>query len=303
MEFNMADQVFNLDNIVINKGPGKILTAVSADLKTNKVKVTGNVQSVPLSEIQNYSKVPLDLTGNLNGYFNLSLKDGLQGLESQIYLNNAKVATNTLPDSFVDLKLRKENIEIDANIFGDSLSLKSILNLNESAKSTKKKSEISLETNADNLNVLLGIFRGVDVVESNVNGNIQIKSKATFNLNKWQSFDGFLEIQKLNLEKGDILVDFESLGQPGVIVENGKIKLWNLDIRGRKFYLISKGQGDFKTQYNVDTKMKIDASIMEVFNKIISKSTGAIIGKIKNYKYNGKDDYEARFEVFTEKQA
>ena len=293
LSFGLENQVLNFSNIILRKGKGRILSAVDINLPKSKVNITGNVQSIPLTEIHNYSKVPLDLSGNLNGYFNLVITESDKEFETQIYLNQTHVSNRPLENSFVDVSYQKNKIRLFANLFGDSFQLASEFNMFESEVSNKKLSNISLNTNVQNLYILLGALKGVDISENNIASDIQITSNVDFNFNSLDKLNALININRLYLSKGNILVDYKSEDGPVILIEDGRINKWDTNIRGNGFYLISKGNGNLNDNYEIGTKVKIDASILEVFNKIISKASGSIVARVDNYKKNEESNYDA----------
>ena len=94
------------------------------------------------------------------------------------------------------------------------------------------------------------------------------------------------------LKKDPIDVSYRD-DNPEILVQNGDIKRWSTDIRGRNFYFISQGKGKTLKDYETTTHMKIDASIIETLNNIVSKASGSLRGKLILGEKSGKEIYEA----------
>lgn len=293
-EFELINKQLLFNNIELFKGKGKIFAATIIDLNTSLIKVNGNIFNISLQEIQNYSKLPIDLEANLNASFQFDYKNSFEYIQLQSYLNKSKVSERRLEDSFFSINYMKDIIKIEGNIFGNSINFDSNLNLSEKADDERYLSQLNVSTEIKDLALILATLRGVEVADDKVVSDIKLRSNLKFNINNIKEATGNLLVEKFLFKKGGINVEYLN-DSDNITVIKGKINKWSLDIKGDKFYLISNAEGNFANYYDVSTKVKIDASIAEVFNKLVSKASGELLGQHRSFKNKNFNKTELYF--------
>jgi len=291
-DYSFMNNKLLFKNLNAKKTTGKIFGGFSYGINTEKINIWGNISNIPLSEINNYSKLPLSLEGNLNGLIKASIEPKNRQLSSELYISNSSVNNRKIYDSYLKVQMNNDDLTVKASMLGEQIRLDSKINLSEKSK---EDSYVKTNVNIGSLNELFSVFSFVDNVNNGFDGVLKLQNKTEFNLKELNKFNTRFSFEKLQLKKDKIKVDFQSkIGVNQIVVENGEIKNWNVDIRGSKFNLISKGTGNITEDYKISSKIKLDASLLEIFNVIVSKASGTIVGNIENYKRNNVEDYDAK---------
>jgi translocation and assembly module TamB len=291
-DYSFKNNQLLFENLNAKKTTGKIFGGFSFDMNEDLINIWGNISNIPLSEINNYTKLPLSLNGNLNGVVKASISPEDKQVSSELYISNSSVNNKQIYDSYLKVKMDKQNLSINSSILGEQIKLESKIDF---SNSKKNNSFVSTEVNINSLNEIFSIFSFVDNVNTGFDGSFVFKNKSDFNLNKLNEFNSKVSFEELKLNKDKVKVDYQSeKGINQIVVEKGVIKKWDVDIRGSKFNFISKGKGNITKDYNISSKVKIDASLLEIFNVLISKASGTIVGNIENYKKNKVEDYDAK---------
>lgn len=276
-----------VNNIIAKKGRGLIRGKYLLDLKTLEMDFDLGLYKLGLQDINYYNKFPLSLRGDLNGNLKGSYKKTLK-IDSSLNLRNTFVFSEGYDDSFIDFRMSDDLVDMRLNLFKEKILLDSEINL---AK-TKELSKFELKLDFDNIKNFFGIFSGVDLVNTPVGGKIDYRVKADFDINTTKVVNLDSNLKDFILKKAPINVAYKSR-EPEIIVKNGEIEKWSLNLRGKRFYIFSNGDGNIYKDYSTKTQLKMDASLVEVFNNIFTKASGNIRGVLSYGNKDNKDQYEA----------
>lgn len=293
VEFTLQSKFLNYRYIELKKARGKLLGIIGVDLSSGKVTARGNVKDISLNELSNFQKIPLNIQSDVDGTYVMNIDDGRLTVESQLYFNDAEVGGRVVGSSYFDFKYNGDELSITGDAFNSEIKVKSILNFSENFWSTQNKSSINVDYDVQKLEYYLPMFDGIS--ESNgVKGALAGRINSSFNVTNWKSLDLSLGIEKLSLKKSNVDIDYMNKKNEDLITVNkGVIENWDFQIRGENFQLISKAEGNFLGEYEINSRIKIDASILEIFDGLITKSSGAVLGKFVSYKKGNEEDYEA----------
>lgn len=287
-QYQMKDKKVLIKDFVAKKSSGKLFSFVEYEIEKEKLNLWVKISDLPITELSYYSKTPLALQGALNGSVKLQYENKKWNGEGSLFLEDSVVLATNYSDSALNVAVKDSVFAFDLNGFGKQIEIATNINLKDKSVPSKAK----LKLNIRDINKMFGIFKGVDTSNTDLTGSVRYTLETSFLLDKFRFEKMTSNLEQLNLAKKPINVRYENY-EPEVIVEKGGIKKWDVNVRGRKFYILSKGEGDFKKDFDVTSNLKIDASIIEIFNTIISKANGNIRGKVVYGHKNAKDKYEA----------
>lgn len=291
VNYSLEKSTLELNDIFLAKANGGVQGGFRLDLKSSDMLVWGNINKIPLNEINNYNKLPLTLTGNLSGLFKGKISGKDKSVTAELNINNSKIHNKTVGDSYIKLSLDRDKINFTSSVLGNEFAVKGVVDLN---KSKDNNSNVVWNVNSKDLNQTFSSLSFVDHLKTGFSGAIEMTGDLYFNIWDINAFSGKMNLKKLLIMKGLVNVNYLNRGGSQFVVENGVIKKWNLDVRGGKFYIISNGEGNLTKNYDVKTRVKADATLLEVFNVLISKASGTLIGSIHNFRKEGDEDYVAK---------
>lgn len=290
LKYALKNNIFSLNDLYLTKASGALHGGMNYSLKNSNLLFWGNINKVPLAEINNYSKIPSTLRGDLSGVFKGSLVDKKINMDSEINISNSQVHGRPIGDSYLTIKANESVVDYSAKLLGKVLQFSGKIYLDDK----KKDSNVKWKVDAPDLNKILSVLSFVDHLKTGFSGRAKLQGDARFKFNNFKKASGRLEVNQLNLSKGKVKLEYQNRGGAQIIVQEGEIKNWDVDIRGSKFYISSKGEGDINSRYDIKTRVKADATLLEVFNVLISKSSGTLLGSVHNYKTLFDEDYVAK---------
>lgn len=285
--YSIEAGVLNLKNIYAEKSRGRIRGNASYEFLKQKVTSKLKILALPIQDFSYYNKIPLALKAELNGDIDFSY-DGKIKVNSMLSLKKTRAYSKRYRDSFIQFTMNNQMMSLNANMFKSNINLMSKIYLEDK----KKLSEVQMSIDFPDIRDAVGIFLGVDLVNSNLKGKAKYKLDLKFDYHRWRVAELRTNLSELEFSKNPINIYYKNK-LPEIIVKDGKIQKWDLNVRGRKFYITSVGKGNFYDNYYSTTKLKIDASILEIFNDVVSKANGNIRSKINFGHDGGKDLYEA----------
>lgn len=285
--YKLESSFFRVSDFTAKKGRGNIKSNFSYDIKKNDLSFNSQLNSVSIQDFTYYSKLPISLKSDIDGNIWGRLVDQKWNFGSDFKLLNSKVFSRKYPDSQVKFKMNEKVMSIDVDIFSGKLHLDSKISLDES-----ERSKLNIDIDFKDIKDFLGVFSGIDLVNSNINGNIKYSLRSDIDSTKFEIINMKSNLSRFILDKPPISVNYKN-NFPEIEVVNRKIEKWKMNVRGKKFYVLSNGSGKVGEEYNTTTQMKVDASIVEIFNDIVSKANGNIRGKLAYGQSEGEDIYEA----------
>tara|TARA_Y100000768_G_C23989377_1_gene691173 strand:- start:2579 stop:6517 length:3939 start_codon:yes stop_codon:yes gene_type:complete len=286
--YQVKNLVLTVKDFVANKSLGKIFAFAQYDIEKDEMRGWTKLELLPLAEFSNYNQLPFNFNGYLSGQSEIYYIDDRWRAKGVLNLDNTTVESERYADSELKFTIEENFLNLDLNAFGNQVQALTNINLND----MNSPSELNLKLNISNLKKMAGIVKGVDILNSEIEGSLQYNLASTFFYQdlRFQSFTSHLK--EFNFIKKPITVNYAS-DSPEIVVEDGVIKKWDFNLRGEKFYILSNGEGDLQKDFDIVSNLKVDASIIETFNSFISKANGNIRGKLVYKVKDGKEDYQA----------
>jgi translocation and assembly module TamB len=289
LNFNyvLSNSKFSINEFKASKGKGELDSTFSYDIKKKDLNFTSKLTNISIQDFSYYSKLPLSLQSDLNGNIRGRFYEDNWTFGSDLSLDKSRVFSQKYPKSSLKLEYDKDNLKLNFDIFSGKLKVDSKLSFEDN-----KNSNLNLDINFDNIKDFLGLFSGIDLINSDIKGALKYKLRSELNSKTFQVINMESNLLDFNLSKLPITVSYSNLN-PEIIVNNGRIDKWKMNVRGRKFYILSNGNGVVGKEYETITQLKVDASFIEVFNNLVSKANGNIRGKVVYGQKNLTDIYEA----------
>lgn len=293
MDFILNNKFLNFRQIDVQKSSGKLLSIVGVDLNSSEVTIRGNIKSVPIGEVNNFLKLPIQIKGKLDGSYYLVLNNGINRLNSQLYITNSNLEGTSVGDSYVDINYDEGILRLNGQVFEKVLQVESSLNLTEQFWSMENESFLNAKIDIDKIEKYLPIVDGIND-SGNLRGRLSADVQSSFNYSNLKSLTLSFILNELMIKKSKVNLHFKGKDNEDLLtVEKGQIKKWDVDLRGDNIYLISKAGGNFLSDYEINSKLKVEASILEVFDGFINQSSGILLGKYSSVRKGDDENYEA----------
>lgn len=279
-----------VNDFILKKSTGFLEGDLNYGLNSKSLDYALNVFNIPVAEVSNFSKTPFSFNGLLSGRIKGKRSSGVNKGTMSLNLTETNLAGKSYENSNITVKLEDKSFEYGLNLLGDEVVSRGEVFL----ESGSKRSNIDLEINSTDIQKPLSLLKFVDQGSLQAQGAILLESQLSFDGLNFDRSDFFVNLKRIYLEKNKLRLSYSNKGEPQIIVRKGEIKRWNLELGGRRIFLVSKGEGTLGSNYDIDNKFKIDASILEIFNSVVSSSSGTIRSKARFYKNLFKEDYEAK---------
>jgi translocation and assembly module TamB len=289
LKLNFEKEQLSFRDVYLKKSVGNIKGKFLLDFKKDSFDYDFKLTDVPIKELNIVDKSPFDLEAYVNGEFKGSKSKKSSKIESSLNLKRTYIAGRRVRDSLISSKIEDGKYQLDVNLFGGEFLLASNL-----FEDNKKQSKIKWVVNTQDIPLYFSMFKFVDKSTLNMVGGVRLSSEVDFPGFNYNKANFGLLLSEFIFKKDRVNIDYRyRSSNPQFQIDNGVVKNWDLELEGRKFYFISKGSGDLKKKYDIANSFKVDASILETFNKVISKSNGTIRGKL-NFNNDGSgQDYDA----------
>lgn len=288
--FSMDSGVFKISELKAIKSRGQLNGSFFYNIPEKIFSFDLGAHNIPLHDFSYYSKLPLSLRSYIYGKLKGSYKNNNWFIDTDLSLQKSSVFSKKYDDSNLKLTVNHDRIDLALRFLGNRIVAKTHINFD---KTKKDKTYFDFKINFPDVKDVLGLFSGVDLVNTDISGNLNYSLYTEFDFFNKKISKLNSNITSFNLIKNPVNVKYKN-STPEINIVDGLIKKWKINIRGRKFYLLSDGAGDFKNDFLTNTKLKFDASMIEIFNNIISKANGNIRGKV----VYGRKTKQALYEAF-----
>lgn len=282
--YKYFDQDIELNEIKLEKQQGVVRGNVVYDFEQNRLDVKSQIKSLNLQDFNIYNKTPLNLRAIMDGYLDVTWSEKSYDLKTDLKLSQTKSFYVNYPDSNIFANIKNNSGSIDLRFFDDQIRFKSSL-------TDSRLLDTTVSIKSDEVEKLFAILKGIDINTAQIEGAVDYKAEFLFDLQKKVFKMLKTNMKKLSLKKDLVSIDY-TLKDPEIIVEDYKIIKWDVNIRGRNFQILSKGDGNLKKNFSTNTRTKIDASFLEVFTDVFSKVSGQLRSKLIWGVNDNKLDYE-----------
>ena len=282
-------QKLSLKDVSVAKGGGLASGSFYYDLSDASAVFNFTAGGIPLSEISFYSKTPFAFDGYLGGKLAGELRGAKKNLLLDVKLSGTRLAGEDYPDSGVSIAFTEKELAYSARFLGSSAEWEGRFMLGKS----KEKSVSRLELDFPDIKRPLGLLKHVEKNALNVEGALKFEASASFEGLSYEEADFSANLKRFFFNKGALELKHANSGPPQISVSKGKIQRWNLELGGRRIYLVSKGEGSLFGNYDIDSKMKLDAGVLEILNTLVSQAGGTIRARARFFKNFFRRDYEA----------
>ena len=288
-DYRFEKEKLNVHEFLAQKSGGTIKLKFDYDLAKNGISIWSRVYDIPIQELTWYKRLPLNLTGVLDGEIAAEYLESKWEADSSFRISNTFSNGESFADSNITIKYHLDEIKTDIDLFNQQVLLDSHIVLEEGRTN---QSYLNIDLNVPNIRNIAGILSIVELANTDVSGRVRYNLRSEFDSKTWKFNRVQTNMENLVINKKPIFVRYKST-EPEIIIEDGEIKKWDVNIRGKNFYILSKGRGNLYGNFKTNTQSKIDASIIEIFNTVVNKATGNIRANVNFGFQDNEQQYEA----------
>lgn len=229
------------------------------------IKVEG--RNFRLDESDFISKISSNIFGLLN--FSSQLRGKV--LEPEVSLRGGITETvldeQEVPSSFFDLKVRKQLMEGNANLFGHRIQADWLLPFGNSPL------RLRLKTVDWNYASLLSILSGnlyQNEYDSSLTSDVDLSSES----GQWQKVTGNIQIKNLFLKRGNL--SFRNPDPIQVRIDNGRMHMQNFNLEGPQTSIRLRGQDFTLSNLNVNLVANTELRLFQMFFPFLDDIGGSI---------------------------
>jgi translocation and assembly module TamB len=285
MTISLDSQVLSLQKLVARKGDGEIRGDFSFNLKTDFLKLDYKWEDLALSSMSLAKKIKLNLQGLISGSligegpvkdYSLQLLTTVRDTKSQNY---------KFDDSKLDIEITPSFIKGKTNFLGSVLKSDFDYSFKKS-----RSSKINLSVNAPSLKPFAVALLGQHLDSEVFSGGVKFQLESHF-LGSFEEVNLKANLESFSFKHDDFNVNYKSLS-PQFLIENNKIKNWNLAISESDLFVQTSGSGRFGEQVDLVNEVHFNSKVFEILFAQILSSEGFIRNIVKidgqkdNYKFS-----------------
>lgn len=295
-QLSFNENVFSATHFLMKKGIAALRGKILYNLGTDFLEFDANLDKLRLQDSIYYSALNLGYTAELQGDFYGSGKLSNFSSKVDIGLTKGRVSNISVPDSALNLYSSGADVFLKGHGIGDLLSFDSYVNLSE--KKSQKISYFNAKIKAPNTKILLGLLSKNNTSDETLKGNLDAELKTSFSFRTWKDFDLLFELNDFWLARKDVFLKTDQ-DHNKVVIKNGQIGSWDLQMYGLGNLVKSTGEGSFLGKINIQNNFEIDASLIEMLSDHIQKVGGKLKGRSVLVGDHGS--FSHYFELFGEK--
>jgi len=280
--FQYKNEKISFIKIKGKKG-GPLLGSFSFDTSNKYISYNVSLGDAKLKDFYYFRLLDLGLSSKIR--VKAKGSGPIDNIESKadVKFYDSYVSNKKLKNSDLAISLKKKNITFDGDFIDEDITLKGNVDFSEGRL---KRSRVIASLNVDDLRKYFGILSIHNLKNETLSGKVKGTIDTDFTLNDLSSLNlsSYLNDFKFKYENINIDINEEPLF---VIINNGRVKNWNIDLLDRNFSLRSVAKGKVEKDFDVVTSISLDASILELLSSKVGRSQGSLVGKANLKSSNG----------------
>jgi translocation and assembly module TamB len=229
------------------------------------IKVEG--RNVRLDESDFITKLSTNIFGILNFSSQIQGKVSEPDVALRGSITETVLDEQEAPSSFFDLKIKKNLMEGNANMFGHRIQADWLLPFDHSPL------RFRLKTVDWNYASLLGILNGnayQNEYDSSVTADVDLRSET----GQWQKASGSIQVKNLFLKRGNL--SFRNPDPIQIRLDNGKVRIQNFNLEGPQNSIQLRGQDFTFNSLNVNVVANTELRLFHMFFPFLDDLGGSV---------------------------
>jgi translocation and assembly module TamB len=281
----LSKQVLKIKDIATSKGRGTLNGHFTYGLESQKLGVNLDWDNFALSSFNFIRFLKLNLNADMSGELvgGGTLNDYTLNLENR--LNDTRSQNYQFKDSQLNLKILPQRYIGDVHLFGNLFVTDFDYSTNPDLRSS-----IKVDFKVDNFKPLAVALFGQHLEAESFQGKLKFKGHSIFN-HGFTNFNLSASVDEASFNHESFKVEYVSEA-PEFLIENNKIKRWNLNIRQPDLFLVTNGDGIFGKEVSLIHELHLNTKILEILFAPILSSEGfarniiRLDGEGNNYDFN-----------------
>lgn len=274
MNLSYQNETVSINNFFAEKGKGQIHGTFSSVLPTRRLKLDYKWDNIEISSFNLSKKINLNFDGIFSGTMSGdgTTTDYLVNIDST--LTNSEAQSYKFEDSKIHLGVMPRRVYGKANLLGRILETDFDISFDN-----KKMSKVKLDIEAPDIKPFAVAFFGQHLDAEEFTGSLRANLDSRF-LTDFKHLDLRGNLKKLQFNHRDFSINYEN-EDAEIIVEDSKVKKWNLNIREPDLYLLGSGNGVFGQNVSLIHEIHFNSKILDIMISPLLSSEGFIRNIIK----------------------
>lgn len=282
MNLNLKDEVLRLENFSGKKGAGAISGNFSYDTARDYLATKLGWSNLSLTTFNFARFLQLNIDGKIAG----TLEGEGKNTDYTLSLDSTLAKTKSVNYSFADSRLR---MDIHPKRYSGSLSflgniLKSDFNF---SRNFQGPTSFSLKAEVPEVKPILTALFGEHIEAEDIRGDLSADVDVRFQ-DYLKDVDLKGELGRVSFQHPDFSFFYASSG-PDFVIENDRIKRWDLNIQGPDLTVVSRGTGSFGRKVDLKQRLQVNSKILEVLLAQVLSADGKLASEVSVT--GERDDY------------
>ena len=274
LDFLYKGNIIELKNIIIKKGSGFVNGSYTFDKKKREHQYEFLMKKIKIYEFENINPKLFGLSGDIYAAAKGKVVGGNVSGKVDFSLRGASIEGVSVPDSSGVINLQREEGSARMSIFGDDIVLKT----NFFWGSQKDLSNIQVNVDTTRIKELLSIFFPHNIEKQDISGAIRAMIRTDFSLRDLERLNASIQIQDFMYKSEGVQLE-KSVRKNKLVIADGMVEEGEILLEGPKSKLSIKSYGSVEKDINLELLGKMNASIVEIFDRNILKSNGELLLK------------------------
>lgn len=270
LRVQLKNEVISLKDLAANKGRrGQLRGDFEYSLETEKMKLNYEWENIALIGLNITKKAKL----NLNGYISGQLSGEGTSKDYDLHLigkmEETRTRVHTFDDSNFNMKISPKRVSGIVNFLGEII--KSDFNI---ALAREEESQLKLNVSVPEIKPFAIAFLGHHLETEEIDGELRFNLDTKF-LGSLRSVDLRGNLETLVFKHENFNIDYHSK-ESQFLIENDKVKSWDLSIQQPDLFIQTKGEGEFNKNISLIHELHFNSRLFELLLAPVLSSEGFI---------------------------
>ncbi len=278
--FNYANNLLTFDQIKLRHGSAEAVGKFNMNLKSQYFEYDAKLFNGHLEDLEVYRFLDLGYASEVSGeFYGKGTLDDFS-TRSHLKFTNSFLGNVQVPESLLTIYNNSKEVFSSGNLLGDRATYNMYLNFD---KNTTQKSYFNSFINFKDIRELVGILSNHNMETKDISGFLKSNISSSFSVFDLKNSSVSMKMSEFKFNKGskELFIDGE---EAFLHVVNGSLDKVQVSLKSNEsdFFKI-EGKGSLGEELILEQKFKVDASLLELFSRNISKTTGYLSGQGRIY--------------------
>ena len=271
-KFIYKDKKMTFDNIEVRKGKGRMTGRLEIEAERDYFKYQAKLSQFDIRDLYLYQLSGVQYKGKVSGE---SAGEGtLKRYNTKTKLESKKgfVGKTQVKGGSLIVNTNQNGFEAKGSLIDDILKFESKIIFG------KQNSYFKGSLDAPNIGIFSRLISKRKLSNKPLTGQTKFAWDTSFNMLSSEVVDMNVEVEKFDFRYDKMSLSLVD-GRDGVLVQDGKIKKWDIGILGKDNFISTVGSGDLSGDYEIKQEFKLNTSLAMLLSSDIENVYGYLLGQ------------------------